>query len=434
MVVKNIFYNYIGRIVSTVLPLVAIPIYIKGLGLELWGLISFISVLQGLLGIIDGGINQALTREISHSRSNTEKHKDLIILKYYEKYYFLFSTTVFLVLVATHSIIINQWINIGSLPSKYGIYAVLGAGAIFFFSFPGSVYRSYLVGKEEQYQLNVAIIIGQSIRHGGGMIAIYFTQSFILYILFQAIGAFFETFLRGYFCWHGKLSLRKHLSNDSNTIKKMNHFIIYTSVAVALGALIPNIDKIFIIKMLPIKDLGIYNIASIISLRILVLFYPITTAVFPAGTKYIGDRTEYKKFNLKYFGSLFAMVILMIFFVIFLLDDILKLWLNIDEITGKVLVITKILLIGTAFNALSQVGYSFWLNTKRTNRILIVNIISILIAIIVLPFTITKFGIIGATASWVLSNLIVMIASFEWIIKLQKRKNKNQTSLLKKHQ
>ena len=53
---KNIFANYLGRAWPVLLSVLLVPVYIKFLGIEAYGLIGFFTTLSAVMGVFDLGI------------------------------------------------------------------------------------------------------------------------------------------------------------------------------------------------------------------------------------------------------------------------------------------------------------------------------------------------------------------------------------------
>ena len=61
----NILANFAGQAWSGLLTLALVPVYIKFLGIEAYGLIGFYAMLQGMLVVLDFGLGQTLNRELA---------------------------------------------------------------------------------------------------------------------------------------------------------------------------------------------------------------------------------------------------------------------------------------------------------------------------------------------------------------------------------
>jgi hypothetical protein len=81
--------------------------------------------------------------------------------------------------------------------------------------------------------------------------------------------------------------------------------------------------------------------------------------------------------------------------------------------------VLSILLIGSAMNAFYNVGYVHWIVYEKLSRVFQVNIVAFLVSITVIPFFVTKFGMIGAAFGWLAINLVGFVLSLEWMRKLR---------------
>ncbi|MCZ7592513.1 MAG: oligosaccharide flippase family protein [Kiritimatiellae bacterium] len=66
---KNTVWNLVGMCAPMAVALFAIPLLIKGLGTERFGLLSLVWMLVGYFGVFDLGLGQALTKFIAEKNS-----------------------------------------------------------------------------------------------------------------------------------------------------------------------------------------------------------------------------------------------------------------------------------------------------------------------------------------------------------------------------
>lgn len=102
LITKNIFANYGGRIWSFLSVYIFIPVYINILGIEAYGVISFYSILLGLLAFADGGLTATLSREFAG-----KGHKDRVyagnLLKTFEAVYIFIIILIIFCIFFLHS-------------------------------------------------------------------------------------------------------------------------------------------------------------------------------------------------------------------------------------------------------------------------------------------------------------------------------------------
>ena len=69
----NIISNFAGRSVAAILSIVFVPIYLRYLSVEMYGIIGFFASIQAFLFLLDGGISPTLNREVARLSALPEK-------------------------------------------------------------------------------------------------------------------------------------------------------------------------------------------------------------------------------------------------------------------------------------------------------------------------------------------------------------------------
>jgi O-antigen/teichoic acid export membrane protein len=414
---KNILANYLGTGVVTIAPILALPWYLSLLGSKQYGLLGFIATLQAVLTIIDAGMSQALVREFS-LRLDIEKKmvtNAAVILFGFERIYCIFSILTACVVIIFAKTIVIRWLNLSNLPTSLGVEAVYGAAALFAIQFPGSLYRSLLVGAQAQVKLNGIMLSSALCRHIGAVIILFIWPTLFAYLLWNILIAFIETFLRARLAWSTLGVNRKVIHWEIEMLRPTWLKIANMSAATFLGALTVQIDKIVLVKMVDIEQFGYYVIASTVATGLLQLIYPLIQAVLPRAIQLRKNPINIYKLNIKLLKSIALIAGLVVFGYVFFGRFVLTLWLKSDLVVGHVYQYLAILLVGTLLNAFYNIGYMNWIANEQTKRIIQVNALSLLLAIILAPMLIIKYGTIGAAFSWIIINLIGLILSLEWV-------------------
>ncbi|MDX8396293.1 MAG: hypothetical protein R8K22_07770 [Mariprofundaceae bacterium] len=148
-------------------------------------------------------MSQALIREISVrlGLKSDGQRKTAEMLFAFERLYWLFALLAALGVSLLSAIIGNYWLDLGDLPASLGQLAVLGAAALFAVQFPGSVYRSMLVGGQAQVPLNVIMSTTAILRHLGAVLILMVWPSLLAYLIWHCAIGLIETLLRRFFAW-----------------------------------------------------------------------------------------------------------------------------------------------------------------------------------------------------------------------------------------
>ena len=96
-------------------------------------------------------------------------------------------------------------------------------------------------------------------------------------------------------------------------------------------------------------------------------------------------------------------------------QSLIDMWLRQADASQKVYEYCSLLLIGTAFNAVYNVGYMDWVVRRKVKNILALNLFSMVSLITLLPISINNYGAKGAAFGWVFVNLIGFCFSLGWV-------------------
>lgn len=414
---RNIIANYCGAIAVVAGPLLAMPYYLSILGASQFGLISFVILVQMILGLLDAGLSQALVREVT-IRFNplaAQQRSAADLLYGFERIYWLFALIAGLVLAVFSKLIAEQWLNLNNLPIYLGQQAVIGAAVIFMVQFPGSVYKSLLLGSQSQVSLNSITFISAVARHVGSVLLVMHYSMLMAYLVWHVAVGLLETALRARFAWQLVQIQRKELHWNIQELLPAWRLTAAMLGATLLGAITVQIDKIALSRMASIEQFGYYTVASIVAGGVLQLIYPVVQAALPRVIKQRNNPDTLRALNKKLFKLIVVLVLLGACVYILIGHWLLGVWIK-DEIAVEIIYpILSVLLVGTAFNAFYNVGYINWIANENMQRILLVNATSLILSVVLIPVFIATYGVIGAAASWLVMNFIGFLISLEWL-------------------
>lgn len=422
---SNIFANYLGMGVASLAPILALPWYLSALGPKQFGLIGFVAMLQAILGLLDAGMSQVLVREFAVRFDATDhgRIKTASLLFVFERIYWGFALFAALVVALMAGTIAKHWLNLDGLPIDIGQATVFGAAAIFAAQFPGSIYRSLMVGGRAQVTLNGIMASGALLRHVGGVAVVLAWPSLTSYLIWHAAIALLETLVRGKFAWSLVRVKRTNVKWDVHELRQVWQLIAIMSGATLLGSLTTQIDRIILSRMVGIEQFGYYTVAATVAIGSLQLIYPLTQAVLPRAIQLRKRPSELHQLSMKLAKLIGAIVGLGVGAFIFVGKELLEFWLRNADAAVQVYPILAVLLLGTTLNAFYNVGYVNWLVNRKVHRVFQVNILSLACSIVLIPLLVSAQGAIGAAFGWLAINLIGLLFSLDWL-----RRKSNETA------
>lgn len=415
---RNILANYLGMGILVLAPILALPWYLSALGAKQLGLIGFVTMLQAFLGLLDVGMSQALVREVALRFDTTDvkgRYRTASLLRVFERIYWLFSLFAAIVVAILADGIAKHWLKLDGLPIISGQHAVYGAAAIFAAQFPGSIYRSLMVGCQGQVTLNSIMASSALLRHACG-VAVVVTWPFLsAYLIWHAGLGLLETLVRGRFAWRLLRVERSDVKWDINELRPIGQFVAIMTGATLLGSLTVQMDRLILSRMVGIEQFGYYAIAATIAIGSLQLTNPLIQAVLPSAIQLRSEPAKLHRLSLNLARILSALVGLGAVTYTLVGEKILAFWLRNAEASAQVYPILTVLLAGSALNAFYNIGYVNWLVHRRVNRVLQVNIISLALSVVLIPLLVSSKGPIGAAVGWLTVNFIGLIISLGWL-------------------
>ena len=398
-------------------PILALPWYLAALGPKQFGLISFVIVLQAVLGLFDAGMSQALVREFVVRLDRTERGRrsTAALLFGFERIYWLFGLCAGCVTLALADSIVTYWLKLGDAPAELGLIAIYGAAAIFAAQFPGSIYRSLFVGAQAHFKLNGLMFVSALLRHLGGVAIVTIWPTLTTYLIWQTAVALLETLVRAKFAWDIVGIKRSQVGWGIKELSPSLKLVVSMSGAVWLGALTVQMDKIVLSRMASIEQFSYYAIASTVAVGMLQLIYPLLQAILPRAVQLRDDSLALRSLYVKTF-RLFSVIIVPGVLAFGIAGEwLLYVWLRNTQVVEAVYPVLKVLLMGTILNAIYNIGYINWIAHEKTNRIFQVNALALVLSMALIPPLVTWQGTIGAAFGWLVINLIGSVLSLDWL-------------------
>lgn len=418
---RNILANYAGSGAVALAPILALPWYLSALGPQQFGFVGFVTTLQAVLNLLDAGMSQALVREISLRAADDEdptKSRTATLLYGFERIYWALALGVGAGLALLAGPIARHWLHLDEAALPNGQAAVIGAAAIFATLFPGSLYRSLLVGTERQVALNKILLVATLVRHGGAVLAVMARPSLSTYLAWHVAAGLFETLLRARVAWSATGMRRRDARWHSEVIRQAWPAIAGLAAASGLGALTMQLDKVLLSNLIPIADFGYYVIASSAAAGVLQLVYPLMQAALPRALRLKDDPAALRRL----YGRLFGLIALAAAggMAVYAVGGelLLRWWLKDAHAALLVYPLLGWLLAGAILNAFYNVGYAHWLVRGRIQRIFHVNLLTGVLCLLIVPAMVSRFGVVGATSGWLVINLVGLAASLPGLLKI----------------
>lgn len=413
---KNVIFNFLGKIWTILVSIIFVPIYVKVLHEEAYGIVTFFAVMQSVLNILGVGLQRTLRREFSRSKDSKD---DVNIYKYKimrsaEFVYFIIFLIIFLMCFCGADYISNRWLNYETLDSWVVSKTITMMGLSIGLQLIANLYAGGIYGLDLQGLANVLQMGWMTLKNIGVIPVVYFSKGNVLafFIWMVVADVIYSVVLR--------CVLIKKISDNSvlrwsfldmSLLKKIWKYAAGLFVISIGTAISTQIDKIVMSKSLTVTECGAYNCAA--QLGGFTAYIPtiIGTAIFSNLASLAFDKkTEQAEKLFLSMNRLCTLVVtsLSVFIAVFSYEIILV-WTGSEIYADIMKKAAPFLIIGFMFNAFQQVPYDYLLafgNTKINQRMLAITIpYSCTITVVMTK----NFGVMGAALAWFILLLIVTV-------------------------
>jgi O-antigen/teichoic acid export membrane protein len=401
--------------------LVFIPMYIKYLGMEAYGLIGVFALLQAWLSLLDMGMTPTLGREMARFTAGSHNAREIRdLLRSIE----IVALGVALVVAtgtgATSSWLANDWMRAETLPREVVAHAFSIMGIVTAMRFVEGIYRSSIVGLERQVLFNVVNSTMATIRSVGAIA--------VLAKVSPTIGAFFV--------WQGAVSLATvvvlALATYSalprvdgggrfslEALRGVGRFAGGMVGITLLSLSLTQVDKILLSRLLTLSEYGYYTLAAVVAGALSTLLAPITQAWFPRLSALRASNDTAGLIRAYHQGAQLVSVVVGsagITLIVFA-EPILLLWTKDAELARRTATLVRLLALGNLLNGLMWIPYQTQLAYGWTGLSVGMNVVSVLIVVPAIVVITPRYGGVGAACVWVTLNTGYVLIGIQFMFR-----------------
>ncbi len=419
---QNVLANYLGNGWAALMSLAFIPLYIKYLGMEAYGLIGIYAILQASLALPDAGMSATLGREMSRflgGAHTTESIRDL--LRSIEITGIVIATLYGMAIWSCSGWLATNWLKVEKIPLQSVSHAFTIMGFITAMRLMEGLYKGAIIGLQKMVLFNVCNALMATLRSLGAVLIL----------------AIYSPTIRAYFIWQALVSIltliifvkilytrlpegqRSGRFSKSELIKAWP-FAAGMLATTSLALLLTHLDKFILSKMLPLEEFGRYNLASAMAASLTLLITPIPQAYFPRLTEIFSSTDLSPAKQCFHRGAqLVAVIAGTAGCVVFCFgENLLTIWTG--DITLGITVgwLLKVMTLGTMLNAFMSMPFMLPLAGGNSSLNAKINLVAVLFLapanLIVTPL----LGAIGAAWILVALNLGYLIIAKHYMFKM----------------
>jgi O-antigen/teichoic acid export membrane protein len=405
---KNVIANYLGQGWTALMGLVFIPIYIRYLGVEAWGLVGFMSMLQAWLTLLDMGLTPTLSREMARFQAGVYSAQSIRdLLRSLEVIYGGVAVTVVGIVWLGAPWMSVHWLNATQLPVASVIQAISMMGLVLATRMVEQVYRGAIQGLQQQVWLNGAQAVLATLRWAGvvGVLA-WATTGIEAFFLWQGMVSLLTmaVLARQTYRWLPPGVSAAHF--DLGAVMRVRRFAGGMAATTLLVLLLTQVDKLLLSKLVSLEDFGYYTLAASVANALYFLIAPIATAISPRLTELVTKDEQQLLIDTYHRASQWlATVLVPVALVIAAFaEPLLYLWTGSVTLASRTAPFLVVLSLGTLCNGLMNVPYMTQLAHGWTGFAVRVNTVAVCCVVPAILWAVPRFGAIGAAWAWLALN------------------------------
>jgi O-antigen/teichoic acid export membrane protein len=423
---RNILANYASQIYVTFIGIVMVPVYVKYMGAEAYGLVGFFAMLQAWFQLLDMGLTPTMARETARFQGGRTDVLSLRrLLRVLEGVFVSLAAIGAALLGGGAHAIATNWLKVEVLPLGEVETAIQLIALIVALRLVCGLYRGAINGFERLVWLggfNAAIATARFVLVIP--LFIYVGASPTHFFVFQLLVAIAELILLVTKTY--SLLPRVVIVGQGTAPWDWMHFrgVLKFSLSIAFTSsvwvLVTQTDKLVLSKLLTLTDYAYFSLAVLVAGGVLVLSGPISAALMPRMARLVAERNEEGLIEIYRSASrlVAAIIVPAVLVLAFFADKVLIAWTGDMAISVMAAPVLTLYAVGNGVLALAAFPYYLQFAKGDLKLHVIGNMIFLLFLIPAVIWAASHFGAIGAGYAWLVANVIYFVV---WIPLVHKR-------------
>lgn len=394
-----------------------IPLYIKFMGIESYGLVGFFTTLQAVFALLDLGLTTTLNRELARYSALDEKSQDMRdLVRTLEIVYWGLAFCIGALVLTLSPFLTRGWIKAETLSVEVVQKSVMLMGLVLAFQWPLGFYAGGLLGLQKQVLSNILNAVWYTLRFAGGALALWIISPTILvFFEWQIAVSVISTGLMAMALWRSLPPGYERAQFQVSIWRSIWRFAAGMSGISVMALLLTQLDKIILSKMLSLEFFGYYTLATTVSNGLSIITGSVFTVMFPGFSQRvaIADMEGLKQLYHRGCQLMSVLILPVAILVAFFAREILVMWIHNPVTVANTHLLISLLIVGSALNALMNLPYALQLAHGWTSLTFYTNVISAIILIPLLVVAISYYAAVGAALIWILLNSGYVIISIQ---------------------
>ena len=282
---RNILASYISQIYVTLIGIIMVPMYVRYMGAEAYGLVGFFAMLQAWFQLLDMGLTPTMARETARfSGGATDALSLRRLLRALEGIFVGVAVLGAATLLAGSGVIAESWLKVQQLPLIEVQHAIMLMAVIVALRWVCGLYRGAINGFERLVWLsgfNIAIATARFVLVIPFFI--YVGTSPTQFFSYQLALAVIEVVMLVWQTYHllPKPDAGQRTPWRWEPLRGVLKFSLSIAFTGSVWVLVTQTDKLVLSKLLTLADYAYFTLAVLVASGVMVISGPISGALLP---------------------------------------------------------------------------------------------------------------------------------------------------------
>lgn len=275
--------NTLSQVFVTALAIFFVPVYLRWLGAEAYGLVGLFATLQAWFNLLDMGLTPTLARESSRFHAGALSAQSFRQL-------FRGMGLVFGALAVLGAVLLwslapwaeAHWLQRQSLSADEVLWALRAMAMAVVLRWVSGLYRGFLTGTDRQVGLAAVTVLMACFRYLGVLAAMTLWGATVkVFFDFQLVAALLETLVLVVWTHRTLPAALKPLAWSVSSVRPVLGMSLSLAFASSVWVLVNQADKLLLSGLLPLSDYGLFSLAVVLASGVMVLSGALSQALMP---------------------------------------------------------------------------------------------------------------------------------------------------------
>lgn len=410
---QNILANYLAVVWMGGLSIALIPLYLKRLGSDQWGVVAICMAIQGFLGLLDAGLGQIMPRDMA--RAAGDRAAEARVFRVFSRSYLGLGIGGLVLGQISVPWLIEHWFNQGQGIGEGANLALRLVLVQFMFQFGNNAHIGYWNGLQAQKLANLRQCAFGTVKHAGALMLVYtWRADAVAYLLPFVLVTAVEWWLNRSLVLRGLGSFGAYDITVAD-FKKLAKEAGVLALGVLIGMLVSQIDRIVLSRSVDSASFGRYVIVANLGLAFMQLQYPLMRAFLPRVARAGTGGGEVSSWQLGL--GVFVLCILPCGVVAMLAPWLLNVWIGDPQMLVEGVAPLRLILGAVALNAVYHIIYQRILVMGQGRLVLLINAVTLLVVTPLAFFVAREHGIVAGGLAWMSAAFVQLVFGLSWTFK-----------------